>query len=356
MANKQISVPISRIRTNPVALREVSRDSEAYQNLVHDVGRRGILLPLTAMEKHDEATDEVFYQLVDGLHRFSAAQDNDLQEIPINVLDIDESEVVETQIVANLVKVDTKPVQYTEALRRMLAARPTMSISELAEKISQSTQFVMQRFSLLKLDDSIQKLVDDGEIKLANAYALAKMPKEHQHEWTDSAIAQPPSEFVPACQQRIKELNKAQREGREAKSVEYEPQARLRKLSELKDEQKTGELAAELTAEFNCKTAKEGFELAVAWALQLDPHSIEAGRAKWEAAREAREEEKKRRAAIREEAKRREAAEKAEKARSESGLSEEEIEKEVARIREEKERQAQAKAEEAEKSEEEVKA
>src|SRR6218665_2235899 len=94
-------LPISEIRTNPAALREVDKDSEEYHNLVADIGRRGVLSPITVIEKTDEATKEVFYMLVDGLHRYSAACDNDLEAIPSNILDISESDVVETQIVAN---------------------------------------------------------------------------------------------------------------------------------------------------------------------------------------------------------------------------------------------------------------
>lgn len=318
-------VPISEIRTNPVALREVDRESEEYQNLSNDVGRRGILNAITVIEKLDEATSTVYYQIVDGLHRYSAAQDNAMGEIPVNVLDIAESDVVETQIVANLVKVDTKPIEYTKALQRMMNLHPTMTVAELAERISQSSTFVMQRFSLLKLDEPIQKLVDDGEIKLANAYALSKLPKEEQHAFTDSAMTQQPGEFVPAVNARAKELREAARQGREANAQQFEPVARLRKLTELKPENENPEVGPALTAEFNCQTAAEGFALAVAWMLQLDPHSVSVAKAKYEEAKKAREAEKKRRAAVRDSKKAAEAAQKAEKAKAESGLSDEEI-------------------------------
>lgn len=316
---------ISEIRTNPVALREVDKESEAYQTLCHDIGKRGILLGLTVMVKKDEATQEEFYQIVDGLHRYSAALDNGLEEIPVNVLDIAESEVIETQIVANLLKVDTKPVEYTRALQRMMSLNPFMTAAELAEKISQSTTFIMQRFSLLKLDEPIQKLVDAGDIKLANAYALSKLPKEVQHEYTDAAMAQQPGEFVPAVNARVKELKEAAREGREATPATFEPVPHLRKLAELRPENETPEVGPALCAEFNCTTAAQGFALAVKWVLSLDPHSVEAGRAKWEALRKTREEEKKRRAAIATTRRETEIRAKAEKARAESGLTDDEI-------------------------------
>jgi ParB/RepB/Spo0J family partition protein len=340
----QKTVAISDIRTNPVALRELQKDSEAYHNLVADIGRRGILLPITVMEKTDEATNEVFYQIIDGLHRFSGACDNNLEAIPGVVLDISENDVVETQIAANLVKVDTKPVEYTKALQRMFSVNPTLTVPELAERISQSTAFIMQRLSLLKLDPTIQKLVDQGEIKLANGYSLAKLPKEEQHEWTDRAMALPPAEFQPAVNARVKEIAEAKKTGRASGPVEYQAVARLRKLAEIKKEidAATPEVGPALCAQSGVTTAAEGFALALKWVASLDVNSVNAGKQKWEAQRKASDEARKKAAAIREAKRMQESAEKAAKARAESGLTDEEIAAEIAKQEAEKKAAAPA--------------
>lgn len=326
-------VAVSDIRTNPVALRELQREDEKYLNLVDSVSKMGVLLPITVMQKIDDATGETFFQIVDGLHRYSAACDAGLEFVPTSILDITDAEVVETQIVANLLKVDTRPVEYTEALHRMLSMNPLMTVPELASRISQSTTFINQRLQLLKLDGPIAKMVDNGEIKVSNAFALAKLPKEEQHEWTDRAITQQPSEFVPAVTLRAKELAEAKRTGQAAKPAEFVPQPKARKLSELKSEYESedGVAGPALCAQVGAATAVEGFALGVAWALSLDPVSVQTAKSKYEEGRKMREEEKKRVAAARDVKKSREAAAKAEKARSESGLSDEQIEAEIAR-------------------------
>jgi ParB/RepB/Spo0J family partition protein len=334
MAESQLKkLAITAIRTNPVALRELQREDEKYQSLVVDIGKRGVLLPITVMEKKDEATDEVFYQIVDGLHRYSAAADAGLEVIPANILDITDEEVVETQIVGNLLRVDTKPIEYTQALLRMLASNPTMTLSDLAAKISQSSTYVSQRLSLLKLDETIQELVNNKSICVTNAIALSKLPKDEQHDWTDKAQVQQPSEFVPAVTQRQKELAEAKRAGKAAAPAEFVAQARLRKLSELKDENGAAEIGPALTAQFGVTTAAEGFALAIAWALNLDPTSVSAGKAKWQEAKSARDEERKKNAAAREAKRAQEAAAKAEKAKADSGLSDAEIEAQVAELK-----------------------
>lgn len=318
-------VPIDKIRTNPVALREVKRDSEEYLRFAADIAKRGVINPISVTLQVDEATKDEFYQIVDGLHRYSGALDGDLEEVPVTVLDLDEVSRIETQIAMNLQKIHTNPVDYTKALQRMMNLEPTMTVQNLADRVNASPSFVMQRFSLLKLDAPIQKLVNDGEIKLANAFALAKLPVEHQHAWTDNAMTQQPSEFVPAVNQRAKEVKEAAKAGRATGAPTFVAAPRLRKLVDFKTEFEQRKIAPALCAEFNCSTAVEGFNLAIDWALRMDPHALAAAKAKFEANQKQKDEDAKKREAVRTAKKEAEAKEKAAKAREASGLSDEEL-------------------------------
>lgn len=325
--------PLEDIRTNPVALREAQSDEEQFKEMVQDIKRRGILLPLVVKRKHDEATGEDYLVIIDGLQRYSCAQVLGLKTVPVHIMDVNDADIIATQIAANLIKVDTKPVEFTRALQQMMNDNPTWTAKDLADQVSKSTTWVFQRLSLLKLEESIQKLVDEGEIQIANAVALSKMPKEHQLEWLDPAMSQTPTEFVPACSDRVKELRAAIREGRKAKSVEFEPRARLRKMSELQDELESGEAGAEI-----CKSVKkvvDGFAAGVKWALQLDNASIEQAKAQFEATRREREENRKKAAALKAEQQAQRAAEKRAEALEASGMTEEEVKAALARQQEE---------------------
>lgn len=272
------TVSLTEIKENPVALRAVDRENVQYLNLVQDVKRRGVLQPITVRQQEDAG--EVYYEICDGLHRYSAAIDAALNEIDVIIKDYDDAEVEETQIVANLVRVDTKPVDYTKQLLRMMTRNPLMTMGELGNRISQSEGFINQRLSLLKLDPSIQALVNEGEIKLNNAYALSKLPLEEQHNFTDLAMTQQPAEFVPATQARAKELRDFKRSGKKALEVVWEPTAHLRKLGELKAEFANGEVGPAIVASCDCETAAEGFAAAIAWAISLDGASVESQKAK----------------------------------------------------------------------------
>ncbi len=85
-----------------------------------------MLLPITVREVRDPDTGQKYYSLIDGLHRYNAAQDAGLEEIPCHVLTMDELQVLEAQLMANVHKVETRPVEYIEAARRA-SSRTTRS-------------------------------------------------------------------------------------------------------------------------------------------------------------------------------------------------------------------------------------
>ena len=328
--SQQLELPLSDIKINPVSLRDVDKESDKYQNLVHSIKKRGLLLPITVVQETDEATSEIYYLLVDGLHRFTACQDTDCEKIAVHVLDISADEVIETQIAANLIKIDTKPIEFTKGIQRMMQMKPTMTINDVAEKVSQSVSWVKGRLSLMKLEPAIQELVDAGDICIANAVVLAKMPPEEVGDWLTMAQTQSPAEFMPPAQERIKELKAAAKEGREATKAEYTPKPRMRKMGDMKTEMETGEIGPQVVADADITTADEGFALGLAWALHMDPASLSEGQEKWDAQQRAKDESKARAKAIREAKKQKEAQENAAKAMAESGMSEEEVEAAIA--------------------------
>lgn len=273
------TVPLAAVRPNVVALRGVQRDTEAFVGLRDSVAQIGILNPINVREKTDEDTGEAYYELVDGLHRYTAAQDAGLSEIPVNVVDLNESQVLEAQIMANVHKVETRPVEYTKQLQRILTANPTMTMSELAGRLAKTPQWLSQRFGLLKLHDEVQGLVNDGKIKLANAYQLAKLPPEEQLNYIDAAMTQQPDEFIPSVTKRAKEIREARRAGKDESESGFSPNPHLRKASELKAEFTSATVGPAL-----CDSDEEaaGFALGIAWALHMDADSVDAQKAAYE--------------------------------------------------------------------------
>jgi ParB family chromosome partitioning protein len=318
------TVPIAEIRENPVALRTVNRQAEDYLGLVESIRNKGFLGAVTVREKSDPETEESFFELVDGLHRFAAAKDAGLTEINVDIVDLSDSETLEAQIMANIHKVETRPVEYSQQLRRILTQNPLMMEAELASKLGKSTQWIKERLGLTKIqNDEIKALIDEGKIGLANAYALAKLPPEEQADFVDRAMTLPPDEFVPVANKRVKEIREAKRKGEDAKPKEFQPVAFMQKMKEIKDAVDSGDIAKALISDLKIKTPYDAFQMALNWVLHLDPKSVEIQKQKDVERREERAASKKKREAERadkkaEEAKvkAKEAADAAEKAKS----------------------------------------
>lgn len=304
---KLLSVPISQIKENPVALRAVNREGETFLEMIDSVKSHGIIDPISVREKQ-EGDGDVFYEIINGLHRYSAAIEAGLKEIPVHVIPMSDADVLMAQIIANVHKVETRPVEYSQQLRRILAGTPLMTMAELATKVGKTPGWIGERFGLLKLEEQIAKLVDDSKINLSNAYALAKLPPEEQAAYVDSAMTTPPAEFVPTVNQRVKEIKEAAREGRKAGPAEFVPTPYSQKVGDIKTELEKLTVVKSLIKKAAAKTAEEGAALAIAWVLHMDVESIAESRAKYDQKMAAKEEAKQRRAAEKAKAKAEKAA------------------------------------------------
>lgn len=324
MSNGTVTiVAIDAIRPNPVALRSVDRESEEFIQLRDSIGDPaiGILNPINVRERTEDVDGEAvtYYEIIDGLHRYTAACECGLSEVPIHVKDADETQAHLMQIIGNAMRVETKPVQYTKHLQRVISANPTWTMSDLASKVHRSPAWLNQRFGLLKLNEQVQELVDDSKISVSNAVILAKLPHEEQLNYIDSAMSMGTTEFGPLVQQRVKEIKEAEKAGREASEPTFNPVAKPRKKTELEDELNSRTVLASLVAD--CVDVTEAAYLALAWVLSLDPTSVEVQEAQWNEKRQRIEEEKAKRKAARAEQKAKEAAEAAAKAQEEAAAA-----------------------------------
>jgi ParB family chromosome partitioning protein len=273
-------IELDKIRENKDALRIVNRKTESYLELVDSIKNDGILNPIVVTPAHDADTGEDYFTLVDGLHRYTAATDCGLDKVPAHIMSMEDQQILYSQIIANVHKVETKPVEYSKQLQKILSYDPVLTSTQLASKLGKSTAWLNDRLGLLKLADNIAPLVDEGKINLSNAFALAKLPVEEQANFTDRAMTMTPQEFTPTIVARKKELDQARRKGRDATPEQFIPVPSLRKLKELKEEHENKKVGPVLVKAMKCKTAADGFAAGVAWTLKMDPNSVEAARKK----------------------------------------------------------------------------
>ncbi len=310
------NIPLDKIRTNPVALRDVNRTEESFMQLVESVRKDGVYNAISVRRK--PAADGKEFELVDGLQRFTASQEAGRPTIPAQILEKDDADALLAQVVGNAHRIDTKPTEYARGLMRILGYHPTWTIAQLAAELNKSPQWIDKQLNLLKLGDGIKPLVDDGRIPLVNAYVLAKLPPEEQLEWAQRAQTMQPNEFTANALQRAKEIRDAAKKGQDAKPEEYVPVPHLRKKPELEAEMQKPEVGPALIRELRVTeqartkddAAALGFQLGIKWALNFDDKSIEAAKARDAERRKKEGEDKVRRDAERKEKRAQEAQKK----------------------------------------------
>lgn len=291
---KLAELPISKIKENKVALRAVNRQGQAYLELVESIREKGLLSAITVRPKHvtadgdvvvpgkEREDDIIIYELIDGLHRLAACRDAGLDFINCIVTSMEDGEVMVAQIMANVHRVETRPAEYTKQLIRILAGNQLMTESELAQKLGKSTKWISDRLSLTNIEnEQITKLINEGKICLTNAFAMAKLPPDEHADWVDRAQTLSPAEFVPEASARQKQVQEARRQGRAAASQEFMPVPHMQKIAAMKDEHSDHEVRAKLVTKG--MPASDAFDLAIAWALHLDPASVTTQKTEFEA-------------------------------------------------------------------------
>ena len=83
-----------------------------------------------------------------------------------------------------------------------------------------------------------------------------------------------PDEFVPQVNKRVKELRDAKRKGKDAGEEVFKAHAYLQKAGDVKAEYDGFEIGKVLVTKHELTTAQQGWEMAISWALHMDPDSV----------------------------------------------------------------------------------
>jgi ParB/RepB/Spo0J family partition protein len=316
-----LNIPLANLEDNPVALREVDKDSLAFAQLRDSIKKDGLLnainvvialMPDGKTPKRDSAGNPI-YRICDGLHRTTACRELGFETIPAQVLSKSDAEIEIAQLVANAHRVDTKPFQYSQHLVRILGRDSTMTVNELAARVSMSPSWLNERLGLVNLHPDLGKLVDEGDITVSNAVDLAKLrPVEEQLAFAQAAMEDSPAVFAPKVKARIKDIRDAKRAGRDPNAVtEFQPVAHLRKKSEVEAEATSPNVIAAALKAAGITDPVQAAQFALKWAVHLDEQSVREAKAKEEARKKQMEQEKIKRAAERAQLRAQEATQKA---------------------------------------------
>jgi len=201
-----LRLKLDEIHESPNALRGVNRSTYDYEFLALSVKDRGVLMPILVRPS------ERGYEIIKGQHRYQAARDAGHTDIPANVISATDSEVLEIQAIASSHTYEVKPMEYANAVLKLCAYSPTITLIEMAKKLHKSPKWVREILGLpRRLHKDSKFLVDLGRINLTNGYLLSRLPEEEQLKFLDKAQVMHHSEFAPTVQARAKEIRDEKR-------------------------------------------------------------------------------------------------------------------------------------------------
>jgi ParB family transcriptional regulator, chromosome partitioning protein len=224
-ADSPKSLPSSFLPLSAITIRETQPrryfDPEKLEELTQSVRQYGILEPLLIRPMEEDSPK---YELVAGERRYRAAQKAGLQEVPVSIRQLSDTEAVTISLIENLQREDLNPVEETEGILQLLSFRleqtipdviallyrmrneasgavsqnvltnPTgQTIQSVFESIGQISweSFITSRLPLLKLPEDVLEVLRQGKIAYTKAKAIASLKDEEFRSCLlDQAISQ----------------------------------------------------------------------------------------------------------------------------------------------------------------------
>jgi ParB family transcriptional regulator, chromosome partitioning protein len=166
-ARGQRRVPIEFLRPNPRNPRKTFRDDE-LDELAASIRERGIIQPVIV--RGVPGAPEA-YEIIAGERRWRAAQRAGLHEVPVVIIEADDRTALEYAIIENVQRTDLNPIEEATGYERLIEEFG-YSHGDLGTALGKSRSHVANTLRLLKLPETIQQLVRDGEISAGHARAL----------------------------------------------------------------------------------------------------------------------------------------------------------------------------------------
>lgn len=280
------NITLRKIRPPKVPLRPLNTETVEFLELRDSIRDQGLINPITV---RPISASPGFFEIVVGLNRYTACELLGHKQIACIVKKMTDAEVLAMQIAENAVGVPTKPVEYAKHLKRLQKAYPKLSAAQIGKAVGKSAAWVGQQLGLTHLIEPAQLAVDRGEVPLASAYMLSKIPYQYQRGFLHQAKTFNSREFTKVAADFIRGVMESRRTGQLHNHFlkQFEAQPHLRPVKTLLNELTTDRVGTAQIAKKiknpksnratgkNREAALEGWRLALKWVLHMDDDSIE---------------------------------------------------------------------------------
>ncbi len=147
-------------------------DERKLEELALSIKKNGIIQPI-AVRKNTSSGEP--FEIVAGERRWLAAQKAGLHEVPITILDLNDSETLEVAIVENIQREDLNIIEEAKGYKR-LNEEFNYDQDKIAKFMSKSRSHISNTLRLLNLPKDIIAMIEQGELTAGQARPLIGMP------------------------------------------------------------------------------------------------------------------------------------------------------------------------------------
>ena len=160
-----LRVPIASIEPNPRQPRK-DFDEDELDELATSIATLGILQPLLVRPRGEDR-----YELIAGERRLRASKLAGLDEVPVLVVETDESGSLERAIVENVHRSDLSPIEEAAAYKQLID-EGGLTQEQLGERLGKNRVTVTNALRLLDLPTSVQALLGHRRLTAGHGKAL----------------------------------------------------------------------------------------------------------------------------------------------------------------------------------------
>lgn len=175
LARKSVPMlPLAELQPSPLNPRKTFRKLEELADSIRQVG---ILQPLLVRPLRSGPTVRG-WEVVAGERRRRAAELAGLTEVPVNMRELSDEEVVDLQLVENDQREDVQPIEQAEAYQAQIDRG--RSVAEIAARTGRSETYVRNRLQLTTLHPALRLALEFEMLTFTGAIAAATLGREDQ--------------------------------------------------------------------------------------------------------------------------------------------------------------------------------
>lgn len=172
----------SEIEPNRLQPRK-SFDDETIASLADSIKEHGMIQPLVVRPCGAS------YQIVAGERRWRAARYAELEEVPVIIKELSDSEAMQLALIENLQRENLNPIEEANGFNE-LVENYGMTQEDLSRLVGKSRSSVANSIRLLGLSDEIQEMVKQGSVSVGHAKVLLSVGDEELRKELADKVAE----------------------------------------------------------------------------------------------------------------------------------------------------------------------